>query len=130
MLHLLERMPLVFIIAQDWILRTAVRAELRERGVDALGMDTPDDLGRMIASGHIPALIVLEGVAELVSDAGVQTLISNVPTVLIASRTERILLSLRNEGQAPCRGAVLYRPVRISDVVSRVMNMLRKGQAA
>jgi len=28
-------MPVVFVIATDWKLRTAVRAELRERGIDA-----------------------------------------------------------------------------------------------
>lgn len=33
-------MIVVFVIASDWTMRTAVRAELRELGIDALGMDS------------------------------------------------------------------------------------------
>jgi hypothetical protein len=121
-------MPLVFIIARDWILRTSVRAELREQGIDALGMDSPDDVGRAIASRQTPAVVVLEGTAEFVSHPGIQSLIHRLPTVLIASRTERIPLRTREGSTAQL--AVLYRPVRVGDVVSRVMSLLQKGQAA
>ena len=126
------RMALVFIIARDWMLRTSVRAELRERGVDALGMDSPDDVGRALASGQIPAVVVLEGTGDFASHPGVVSLISRVPTILIASRTEKIpLVAEKGEGkQAQHVGAVLYRPVMVGEIVSRVMQFLRKGQAA
>lgn len=123
-------MPLVFVIARDWILRTSVRAELRERGVDAFGMNTPDDAGRALASRQMPAAVVLEGTAEFTSHPGVRRLIARVPTVLIASRTEKIPLLSSEEQQEPHLYAVLYRPVLVGEVVSWVMGMLRKGQAA
>jgi hypothetical protein len=123
-------MSLVFVIARDWKLRAAVRAELRERGVEALGMDSPDDAGRTIASGEMPAAVVLEGTAELVSDPGIKNLVTQVPTILIASRTEKIPLSPGQTEQNPRLGAVLYRPVRIEEIVSGVLGLLREGHAA
>ena len=44
-------MQVVFVIAPDWTMRTAVRAELRELGIDALRMDSADDASRAIVSG-------------------------------------------------------------------------------
>jgi DNA-binding response OmpR family regulator len=130
MLHLIERMPLVFVIARDWTLRTSVRAELRERGIDALGMDSPDDAGRAIASNQIPAVIVLEGPADLASYPSIRDLVSRIPTILIASRAERIPIVPGEEGSKPRLGAVLYRPVRVEEIVSRVLGFLQKGHAA
>jgi hypothetical protein len=42
-------MPVVLVIATNWKLRAAVRAELRERGIDALEIDSPED-----AAGSAP----------------------------------------------------------------------------
>jgi hypothetical protein len=123
-------MPFVFVIAQDWKLRAAVRAELRERGVEALGMESPDDVGRALASSELPAVIVLEGIAELLSNAGIQSLISQVPTVLIASRTEKIPPDPGQTEANPRVGVVLYRPVTIGEIVSRVLALLRRGYPA
>ena len=125
-------MPVVFVIARDWKLRTAVRAELREMGVDALGIDASDDAGRLIASGTIPAAVVLEASGDFVSNPAIQSLVCRVPTIWIASRTERIPLPLDAAGKAAGsnRGALLYRPVKIGDIVARVRNILQKGQAA
>jgi hypothetical protein len=127
-------MPLVFVLARDWTLRTAVRAELGERGIQALGMDSPDDAGRVIAAGQMPAAIVLEGTSELVTHPAIRELISRVPTVWIASRTERIPETAgppkrRGPARQPV-GIVLYRPVSVGEIVSRVLDLLEKGQAA
>src|ERR1700730_13194111 len=46
MLYSPAKMAIVFVIARDWTLRTPVRAELRELGIDALGMESPEDVGR------------------------------------------------------------------------------------
>ncbi len=86
MLDSIDKMPVVFVIARDWNLRTGVRAELRERGVEALGMDVPADAGRAIASGQLPAVVVLEAIPELAGDPGLRKLVESVPTILIASR--------------------------------------------
>lgn len=83
-------MPFVFVLARDWTLRTAVRAELRERGIDALGMDSADDAGRAIAARQFPSAVVVEGIPEFASNPAIQNLIARVPTVWIASRTEKI----------------------------------------
>lgn len=123
-------MPLVFIIARDWTLRTSVRAELRERGIDALGLDSPDDAGRAIASDQVPAVIVLEDATGLASNPSIRDLVSRVPTILIASRTERIPVIPGEERTKPRLGAVLYRPVRVAEIVSRVLSLLQKGHAA
>ena len=73
-------------------MRTAVRAELRELGIDALGMDSADDAGRAIASGGLPNLVVLEATTELLGDPRIRNLVQRVPAVLIASRTVRVSL--------------------------------------
>lgn len=130
MLHFGEGMPLVFVIARDWILRSSVRAELRERGVDALGIDSADDVGRALAEQQVPAAVVVEGTAEFMCHPGIQSLVSRIPTILIASRSERIPLLTPEERGKLHLAALLYRPVLIGEVVSRVMSLLRKGQAA
>ena len=120
-------MAAVFVIARDWTLRTAVRAELRESGIEALGMESAEDVGRAIASGQMPQVVVLEATAEISADPGVRMPISRVPTVLITSRTEKIPLPPASlEGLAQ----VCYRPVRIADIVSRVREILERGAAA
>jgi hypothetical protein len=115
-------MPVVFVIATDWKLRAAVRAELRERGIDALGIDSAEDVGRAVASGAAAAVVVLEANAELAGDPAVQELVARVPTVLVASRTETVPL--------PRVAAVFYRPVRIGEIVEKVSGLLARGQTA
>jgi DNA-binding response OmpR family regulator len=116
------RMPVVFVIARDWTLRTSVRADLRERGIEALGMENADDAGRAIASGEIPAVMVLEATAGVGDSAAIQKLVRSVPAILVASRTETLAL--------PAAAAVFYRPVRIGEIVARVQELLQRGHAA
>ncbi len=122
MLCSLAGMPTVFVIARDWTLRTSVRAELRERGVDALGMESVDDAGRAVAGGQMPAVIVMEAMPEVASDPAILQLVERVPTIVIASRTESVKL--------PAVDTVLYRPVRIGEIVARAEELLRQGHAA
>jgi DNA-binding response OmpR family regulator len=103
-------------------MRTAVCAELREIGVEALGMDSADDAVRAIASGGLPDIIVLEATAELLGNPRIQNLVQHVPTVMIASRTVKVSL--------PNADAVLYRPVRIAEIVARVRELLARNHAA
>ena len=115
-------MPVVFIIAPDWTLRTALRAELRESGIDALGMDSPNDVAYARASAQIPNVVVVEATPELLDDLRIQSLLRRVPAILIASRTLNVPL--------PPTAAVLYRPVRIADIVARVSDLLARNPAA
>lgn len=122
MLHSADKMPAVFVIARDWALRTSVRAELRERGVEALGMDAAADAGRAVAGGRMPAALVLEAIPELAADAAIRALVERVPTVLVASRTETMPL--------PPVDTVFYRPVSIGEIVARVQELVARGHAA
>jgi hypothetical protein len=109
-------MPVVFVIAPDWTMRTAVRAQLREMGVEALGMDSADEAGRAIASGGLPNVVVLQATAEFLGNPRIQNLVQQVPAVLIASRTVKVSL--------PNGPAILYRPVRVAEIVARVRELL------
>ena len=133
MLYSRKGMPLVFVLARDWTLRTAVRAELRERGIDARGMDSADDVGRAIVAA-LPAVLVIEGISEFASNAALRDLTAHVPTVWIASRTERIPLPAAPSAQMgpPNQrvGVLLYRPVRIAEIVASVLDLLHKAQPA
>lgn len=133
MLYSPGKMAIVFVIARDWTLRTAVRAELRELGIDALGLESAEDAGRALAAGQMPAAIVVEGTDEIAGDAAIQKLIERVPAILIASRTE-ILPRLPSQPGSAAGGpqftAILYRPVRIAEIVARVRELLERGTAA
>jgi hypothetical protein len=122
MLYFGQEMPVVFVIARDWTLRTSARAELLEAGIHALGLQSADDAGRILASGHFPAAVILEATAGLADDPAIARLVSRVPTVLVASRAEKLAL--------PPVAAVVYRPVRIGEIVTKVRELLRTGQAA
>jgi hypothetical protein len=109
----------------------AVRAELREHGIEALGMESAEDAGRALASGTMPAAIVLEAAAEILGNDAMQTLLRRVPSVLVASRTDAIPLPAASaDADSNKIVAVLYRPVRIGEVVERVRDLVAKGHAA
>jgi len=108
----------VFIVAQDWMLRAGVRAELREKGIEALGMETVDDAARAIAAGQMPAAVVLEAAAESADDSAVSELARRVPILVIAS-------GIRPAEIPAASAAVLYRPVRVGDIVARVLELLK-----
>ncbi len=115
-------MPVGFVIAADWTLRTSVRAELLEVGIQALGMESAEDAGRALASGKLPALVVLEATAGLADNPAILNLVARVPTVLIASRAETLSL--------PPAAAMIYRLVRIGQIVGTVQRLVRQGHAA
>lgn len=115
-------MSIVFVVATDWNLRTAVRAELREMGIEAIGMDSANDVDRMIASDGFPNVAVVEATSELLGDIRIYNLVQRVPSVLIASRTVAVSL--------PDNAAILHRPVRIADIVSMVNELLARSGTA
>lgn len=114
-------MPIVFIVARDWALRTSVRAELRERQIEALGMESSADVGRALARGQMPAAVVLESGSDAEENSTFLALARRVPVVLIASRTEKT-------PHLPA-AKLFYRPVRVGDVVESVCRLLQ-GTAA
>ena len=114
-------MPIVFVIARDRTLRAAVRAELLEMGIQGVGIEEADDAGRAIAGGQMPSVVVLEASESLACNPAIQELVRRVPTVLVASRTETFPL--------PPVAALLYRPVRVGDIVARVRELAQRSHA-
>ncbi len=114
MLYSSHEMPTVFVIAKDWTLRAAVRAELRELGIDALGMESADDAGRAIAAGQVPSAVVLEAGA---TSPAMEQIARRVPVIVVASGLERVTFE-------PV-AAILHRPVRVGEIVARVKQALQ-----
>ena len=117
MLYCRTGLPTVFVIGSDWTLRASERAELRELGIEALGMESADDAARALAAGTVPAAVVLDATGEDTGNPALAQLAKRVPFVVVASRTQ----------PAPALEAaavVLYRPVRVGDVVARVKQLL------
>jgi DNA-binding response OmpR family regulator len=116
MLYCKAGMPIVFILARDWPLRVLLRAELRERGIQAVGMQTAAEAGTRIASGDLPSVVVMEASGEL--EPGLESLARRVPFIVVASGAEQ-------DVWPAAAAAVLHRPVRIAEVVAAVLVQLR-----
>lgn len=115
-----NKMPTVFVVSRDWTLRTAVRAELRERGVDALGLETADDVGQALARGTMPSAVVIDS-AELdtsLARAEMENLARQVAVLVIDSRV--------TPGPGLPGAETLQRPVSVGDIVARVLALLAK----
>ena len=115
-------MPTVFVIGEDWQLRANVRAELRDRGVEALGMESLDEAARALAQGTVPTAVVFDATTGDVSRPTLESLARRVPVIVVASRTQAAPIP---ESAA----AVLWRPVRVAEIVAKVEEVL-KGLAA
>jgi hypothetical protein len=112
------KMPVVFVISPDRSLRTMVRAELREAGIMALGMEVASDLEESLRPGIAPSVIVLDGI-QLVDEAVrkmLEVLARDVPVLVVDSAITPAPPLPHTE--------VLRRPARVADVVSRVFARL------
>jgi DNA-binding response OmpR family regulator len=111
-------MPVVFIVSGEWDLRGAVRAELREAGMEALGMETVADMARTIAGGIAPSLLVIDG-AQLQNPETRQALHN------LRARLPILVIDSRLTPASPLPGAqTLLRPVSVKEIVARVVAML------
>lgn len=115
-------MPSVFVVGADWNLRGGVRAELRERGVEALGMECLEDAATTIATGTVPAAIVVDAECLDAGTSALEAIARRLPIVVIASRAVE-------PPALPAAATVLYRPVSVGEIVNRVIELLQ-GQAA
>jgi DNA-binding response OmpR family regulator len=118
MLYSPSKMPAVFIVSGEWDIRGAIRAELREAGIEALGVETVDDMAQMIAGGIAPALVVLDGAQLNRREArqALENLSSRLPILVINSR-------LSPAPPLP-RAQTILRPVQVKEIVARVLTML------
>ena len=113
-------MPTVFVIGEDWTLRSLVRAELREHGIEALGMETADEVTRVIAAGTMPSAMVMDATSLPGELSALKPLAQGVPTIVITSPAKL----------APAwAAAVLHKPITVGEVVAQT-EILLKGLAA
>ncbi len=115
-------MSTVYVISADWTLRASVRAELREMGIEALGMETPEDAAQAAVAGKGPDVVVLEASSATTTPGALGWLARGVPVVVVASRAVPVP-GIENAA------AVLYRPLRVGDVVERVKALLGGTEA-
>jgi hypothetical protein len=117
------KVPIVFVISPEWTLRTMVRAELREAGIEALGMEATGDLVEALHRGIAPSVVVIDGI-ELEKPATreiLENMPRNIPILVVDSRvTPAPVLS---------SAEVLRRPIRVQDIVSRVLMRLGRKTA-
>jgi len=111
-------MPVVFIISREWDLRGAVRAELREAGIAAMGFEAVDDMARTIGGGIAPDLVVLDGryLHHPPERQALQNLASRVPVFVIDSRL--------NPSALLPGAQLLTKPVQVKEIVARVLGRL------
>lgn len=113
-------MPTVLVIGKDWKLRSLVRAELREHGVEALGLETPEEAVQAVAAGARPSAVVFDATSESGSLAALSFAARSVPVLVVTSPGM----------PAPeWAAAVLAKPVQVGEIVARVESLL-KGMAA
>ncbi len=133
---------MVFVISDNWMLRTGVRAELRERGIEAMGIESAREAMRRIDTGALPAVLVIDAGTGAGTGVGVATgrPTGNWDSVdvggedgaigrLIDSGVPAILISSRTVTSPPWKPAVLLpRPVRVDEITVAVLRLL-KGDA-
>jgi DNA-binding response OmpR family regulator len=111
-------MAVVFIVSGEWDLRGAVRAELREAGIEALGLESVEEMARMIAGGIGPSLVVLDGALlhKTETRQALQNLSARLPILVVDSRLNPA---------PPLPGAsTIRKPVQVQEIVARVLSML------
>ena len=112
------KVPIVFVVSPEWTLRTMVRAELREAGVEALGMQAASDLVDALGRGVAPSMVVIDGI-ELEKPAtreALENMPRNIPILIVDSRIM--------PASALPSAEVLRRPVQVRDIVSWVLKRL------
>lgn len=116
-------MPTVFIIGEDWKLRGALRAELLEQGIEALGFASLGDAARHAEASAGPDLVVLDASTAIPDDPVAAASLTRHAALLA------VVSGISDTPQLPPHAVLMRRPVRVSEIVLRVRQML-EGQAA
>lgn len=115
-------MPTVFVISEDWTLRTAVRAELLEQGIEAMGFECGADAVHAAVAGPWPALVVLDGSTVDPAQPEMSPLLKRSSLLLVTSGIGPL-------PELPPRATIMRRPVRVSEITAGVRRLL-EGQPA
>ncbi len=106
---------IVFIIGRDWKFRALLRAELLEKGLEAMGVGSLDEAGQLLASGAPPRVTVFD-MADF--DAA-----RDLGCLLALAQSGRLLLLISPGMEPPqelCAATILARPVAIGTIVEEI----------
>ncbi len=109
----------VFIIGRDWKFRALLRAELLEKGLEAMGLESLDEAGQLVASGTLPHLTVFDMTDY---DAG-----RDLGRLLALGKSGRLLLlvSLGTKLPQELSGVTtLSRPITVGTIVEKICRRL------
>ncbi len=109
-------MPTVLIISRDWKLRAALRAELLEAGVEALGMEFAEEAAGALPAGAWPSLLIVD--SETAGSPGLRQIPRSVPRLVVASRTDA-------PPPPDAATVVMFRPVSIGEIAARALQLLQ-----
>ncbi len=110
---------IVFIIGRDWKFRALLRAELMEKGFEAMGFESLDEAGQLLASGTLPRLTVFDMTDY---DAA-----RDLAGLLAFSKSGRLLLLVSPGMMLPqelCPAMTITRPVAIGTIVGEITRCL------
>jgi len=117
----------VWVIDSDHWPRAYLRAELIERGLDAIGFVTLGEaLARLVVEASPPALAILDLHEQAVNERGISTLLAGCPVIAIGGAAEWADPALRARPWA----MLLRRPVTIgavAEAAQRVITAARVG---
>ncbi len=116
-------MKKLLVVGADWKFRALLRAELRERGYDARGYESLAEAEAELASGELPAALLLAlpaGENDLERER-IGRWAPHIPVIVVVSGYEEKL-------PATPKVHVLRHPVRVEDVVAAVVE--RAGPAS
>jgi hypothetical protein len=124
-----DHQPLVWIIDSEHWPRACLRAELIERGLDAVGyQDLEEPLALLLSPSSMkPQAIVLElrGQEEAAADSLVRLAGSGIPVLALGGALEFSDMSIGN----PPWAAILRRPVTLGEVADQVQRLLPTPRA-
>jgi len=110
---------IVFIVGRDWKFRALLRAELVEKGFEAMGLESLDEAGRLLASGTLPRLTVFD-----MTDFDAAR---NLARLLALAKSGRLLLLISPGMALPqelCAATTMARPVAIGPIVEEITRCL------
>jgi hypothetical protein len=109
----------VFIIGRDWKFRALLRAELVQKGLEALGLESLDEAGQLIASGTPPRLTIF--------DMNDFEATGDLAHLLALCQSGRLLLLVSPGTKLPqqlASAATLSRPVSIGTIAEEIFRIL------
>jgi len=109
-------MPTVFVIGQDWTFRVAVRAELLEQGVEALGLATWAD-AQQAARATVPDVVVLDAASADFPAASFSSFAPSAQFVVMSS-------GLHPLPALPPGAVHLKKPLRVGEIVAAVRHLM------